>query len=246
MVWTAGGLLSGPIRWTRGARSVSLSDVALPILAGVALYGGFAAAKLVADQVPLSSHSVDSVLARADAGPRVLALVVALVNGVGEEVLFRGALHDAFDHYRSLCAMAIYGIVTIATLNVALVAAAVVMGSVFALERRASGGILAPILTHLSWSIRYCFSSHGDVTARRPPAGTVGCGGREAIASGPQEWKGDPDVATNDATSLWVAMGRLHRTERARAVVSARRGRLTPCGAIGSVPDSRAGRRTPG
>ena len=157
MVWTAGGLLSGPICWTRGARSVSPSDVALPILAGVALYGGFAAAKLMADQVPLLSHSVDSVLARADAGPRVLALVVALVNGVGEEVLFRGALHDAFDHYRSLRATVIYGVVTIATLNVALVAAAVVMGSVFALERRASGGILAPILTHLSWSILVLF-----------------------------------------------------------------------------------------
>ena len=158
VVWTAGGLLSGPIRWTRGgARSVSLSDVALPILAGVALYGGFAAAKLVADQVPPLSHSVNSVLARADAGPRLLALVVALVNGVGEEVFFRGALYDAFDRYRALWATAIYGIVTIATLNVALVAAAVVMGSVFALERRASGGILAPVLTHLSWSILVLF-----------------------------------------------------------------------------------------
>jgi CAAX protease family protein len=29
----------------------------------------------------------------------------------------------------------------------------VVLGSVVALQRRASGGILAPILTHITWSL---------------------------------------------------------------------------------------------
>jgi hypothetical protein len=33
-----------------------------------------------------------------------------------------------------------------------LVVAAGVMGTVFAVQRRASGGVLAPILTHVTWS----------------------------------------------------------------------------------------------
>jgi hypothetical protein len=37
-------------------------------------------------------------------------------------------------------------------LNVALVAAAVVMGTVFMVERRITGAVVAPIVTHLSWS----------------------------------------------------------------------------------------------
>jgi len=153
VTWTAGGLSSGPIQWTRnGAGGVSPTDIVFPVLLGAALFGAFFAAKLVADQVPVLAHSVNTVLGRADAGPRILALVVALVNGVGEEVLFRGALTDAFRRHRALWATAIYCVVTIATLNVALVAAAAIMGSVLALERRASGGVLAPILTHLTWS----------------------------------------------------------------------------------------------
>ena len=36
---------------------------------------------------------------------------------------------------------------------VALVLAATVMGTLFAAQRRASGGIQAPVLTHLTWSI---------------------------------------------------------------------------------------------
>ena len=43
-------------------------------------------------------------------------------------------------------------LVTVATLNVALVTAAAVMGTVFALERLATRGVLAPMLTHVTWS----------------------------------------------------------------------------------------------
>jgi hypothetical protein len=44
-------------------------------------------------------------------------------------------------------------LVTVATLNIALVVAAAAMGSVFMLERLATGGILAPTLTHVILSI---------------------------------------------------------------------------------------------
>jgi membrane protease YdiL (CAAX protease family) len=103
--------------------------------------------------VPLLSGSITRVLARADAGPQALVLLIALVNGIGEEVFFRGALYATFrtDHAAWLTT-AIYCGVTIATLNLALVAAGLVMGTIFGLERRATGGVAAPVLTHLSWS----------------------------------------------------------------------------------------------
>jgi membrane protease YdiL (CAAX protease family) len=49
-------------------------------------------------------------------------------------------------------------VATTTTRNPALVLAAGVMGTVFALQRRASGGIQAPLITHLTWStlmVRY-------------------------------------------------------------------------------------------
>ena len=46
-----------------------------------------------------------------------------------------------------------YVIATLATGNVMLAFAAILLGVVVGLERRASGGVLAPILTHCAWSL---------------------------------------------------------------------------------------------
>jgi uncharacterized protein len=55
------------------------------------------------------------------------------------------------DH-RAVVATAVYVLVTVATLNVALVVAAAAMGTVFMLERLTTRAILAPTLTHVTWS----------------------------------------------------------------------------------------------
>lgn len=158
VMWIAGAFLSGPIpvgaRWDRpGGTASGRRTTVLAVLVGAALFVMFAAATRVAARIPALSHSVTSILARADAGPRALVLGVALINGLGEEVFFRGALPAALgpDH-RAVWAIVVYGLVTVATLNLALVVAAVVMGTVFSAERRASGGVLAPSVTHLTWS----------------------------------------------------------------------------------------------
>jgi membrane protease YdiL (CAAX protease family) len=152
-VWIAGGLLAGSVPWRRDDDArVRPAEVTLPILLGSVLFGTFFAAKLVADHVPVLAHDVGSILARADTGPRLAVLVVALVNGLGEEVFFRGVLQSSFERHPLPWTTGIYTLVTLATLNLALVAAAVVMGTIFSLERRASRSILAPILTHLTWS----------------------------------------------------------------------------------------------
>ena len=45
-----------------------------------------------------------------------------------------------------------YSLATVATRNPALVLASGVMGTLLAVQRRATGGIQAPLLTHLTWS----------------------------------------------------------------------------------------------
>jgi membrane protease YdiL (CAAX protease family) len=152
VTWIIGALLSGPIP-IRQIRAIPRRlEIAAALLLAAALFSAFLAAKLLAEHLPLVSGGVASVLATADAGPRVSVLTIALLNGIGEEMLFRGSLQSSFTKHAALWTAAIYTLVTIATLNAALVVTALVMGAVFSAERRASGGILAPILTHLTWS----------------------------------------------------------------------------------------------
>ncbi len=70
-----------------------------------------------------------------------------------EEVFFRGALDEAAaDHGPVRVSTGSYVLATTATRNPALVLASVATGTLFALERLVSGGIQAPLLTHLTWS----------------------------------------------------------------------------------------------
>jgi membrane protease YdiL (CAAX protease family) len=150
--WIAGALASGPIpilpRDPRQGTTV-LGAAGL----GAVAYLVFLAAYLVATHLPVLSDALDSVLDRADAGSRAVVLGVALLNGIAEELFFRGAVRAAVGrHRRLLTTTAVYVVVTMATGNLALVAAAVVMGTLLGAIREASGGVLAPIATHLTWS----------------------------------------------------------------------------------------------
>ena len=93
---------------------------------------------------------------KADAGPVVFVLLLALVNGVAEELFFRGVLIDATLHRGVRVAAAVstvvYTAVTAVGGNTALTVAAVVMGTVFAVTRLWSRGVLVPTIVHLVWS----------------------------------------------------------------------------------------------
>jgi membrane protease YdiL (CAAX protease family) len=83
-----------------------------------------------------------------------LTIAVVAVNGIGEEMFFRGAVYVAAGRTQPVISTTVvYVAVTVATLNVALVIAALVMGTVFALQRRATNGVAVPIVTHVSWSL---------------------------------------------------------------------------------------------
>jgi hypothetical protein len=62
------------------------------------------------------------------------------------------------DRHPVASSTAIYALSTTTTRNPALVLAAGVMGTLFGLQRRASNGLQAPVITHLTWSalmVRY-------------------------------------------------------------------------------------------
>src|SRR5436190_1259057 len=104
-------------------------------------------------RVPILNQAIASVLQYAHRGSRPLVLATTLANGVGEEVFFRGAVYAAAGiKHPAATSTAVYTLAATATRNPGLVLASGVMGALFALQRRASGGIQAPVLTHLTWS----------------------------------------------------------------------------------------------
>ena len=152
--WLLGGISAGPLRWGhRGGVAANPPPVLAPVLAAVGAFTLFLAADLVVRHLPVLSGALGTVLAAADAGPRLAVLALALVNGLAEEVFFRGALYGALDARRAgLYSTLVYAAVTLATMNITLVLAALVMGTLWSVERRSTRGILAPILTHTTWS----------------------------------------------------------------------------------------------
>jgi len=153
--WVAGGLASGPLHLGRmiGHGDRLRRPVLTPVASGVGAFGAFYAAALVARRIPVLERAIGSVLSYADQGSGPLVLTTTLANGVAEEVFFRGALYAAAGADRPvLASTAVYGLATTATRNPALVLASVPMGLLFAQQRRITGGIQAPMLTHVVWS----------------------------------------------------------------------------------------------
>jgi uncharacterized protein YbjT (DUF2867 family)/membrane protease YdiL (CAAX protease family) len=153
--WTAGGLASGPLHrgWIESRDRPIRRPVLTPIATGVGAFGLFYAAARLSERIPALHRAVARALSFAQEGDDALVLATALANGVGEEIFFRGAVYAAFgDRHPVAASTAVYALATTSTRNPALVMAAAVMGGVFAMERRASGGVQAPMLTHLVWS----------------------------------------------------------------------------------------------
>ncbi|MFC4947551.1 CPBP family intramembrane glutamic endopeptidase [Pseudonocardia sp. GCM10023141] len=143
--WVVSARAAGPV--PRGS-----TQLLAPVLTGAGAFGVFYVGALVARRIPPLRRALKAVLGYAGgSGPLVLA--VTLGSGAAEEVFFRGALYDALpDGTKLQQSTAAYVLVTAATGNPALVAAAAGMGTLWGWQRRRSGGIQAPLLTHLTWS----------------------------------------------------------------------------------------------
>ncbi len=153
-VWAIGAFASGPLHLGRIIGHAELRRPVLsPIAVGLLLVAVFVVGALVVRQVPFLGRQVTSVLDFADEGSLLLLTVITLGNGIGEELFFRGAVYAAVPAHPVAVTTAAYTAVTLATGNVMLSFAAALLGTVVGLQRRASGGILAPIITHCTWSL---------------------------------------------------------------------------------------------
>lgn len=152
--WTVGGLASGPLHLGRERRRDDLlrRPVLKPVATGAAAFAFFEGCAVVAREIPVLERAISRVMVFAEEGQEGLVLLTALANGVGEEVFFRGALFAAAERHPVAVSTAVYTLGTATTRNPALVLAAGVMGTLFGLQRQATGGIQAPLLTHLTWS----------------------------------------------------------------------------------------------
>jgi membrane protease YdiL (CAAX protease family) len=154
LVWTVGAFASGPLHLGRITwRDTLARPVVTPILLGAVIVGVFVLGGLVIREIPYLQEQVGSVLDYADQGSLPLLVVITAVNGIAEELFFRGAAYAAIPRRPVLWTTVAYVVATAATGNVMLAFAAILLGVVVGLERRASGGILAPILTHCTWSV---------------------------------------------------------------------------------------------
>jgi membrane protease YdiL (CAAX protease family) len=153
--WTLGSLLSGPLHLGHILRGDTLlRPIITPIAAGLLLAALFVLGAFFIRTTPALASLTEDVLGYARLGNLWIIVVITLVNGIAEELFFRGALFAAIGIWHPvLISTVIYALATVAGGNPVLVFAAALLGAVVALERRASGGILAPILTHITWSL---------------------------------------------------------------------------------------------
>lgn len=152
-VWTVGAFASGPLHlgsicWRgRHQRPVITATVIGVLLAAVFVVGGF-----LGREIGPVRELTTAVLKYSSYSSPWLLVVIIVVNGVAEELFFRGALYTALGRcYPVPVSTALYVAATLASGNPMLGVAAIVLGVACGLERRATGGVLAPALTHVVW-----------------------------------------------------------------------------------------------
>ena len=157
--WTFGSLLSGPLHIGHIVLGGALRrPIITPIAAGLLLAALFVVGAIILRSIPPLARLAEDVLGYARLGNLWIIFMITLVNGIAEELFFRGALFAAIGAWHPvLISTVLYALATIAGGNPVLVFAAVVLGTVVGLQRRASGGVLAPILTHITWSLSMLF-----------------------------------------------------------------------------------------
>jgi CAAX protease family protein len=156
--WAGGALATGPLPWGRiqDHGNVPHRLMVMPVLTGAGAFGLFYGAARLARHMPVLNQAIAAALRYAEDGSAPLVLLTASANAVAEELFFRGALwsltEQAQAHPLATTTLA-YTVTTAVTRNPALTIAGTATSVLFGLHRRASGGVLAPILTHLTWSL---------------------------------------------------------------------------------------------
>jgi membrane protease YdiL (CAAX protease family) len=153
-VWVLGALLSGPLHagWGHTRRGEPARPIVQSLVLGVLLLLVFLVGALVVARIPVLREPVDQLLDHARFGAFAAVLAITFVNGVVEELYFRGALYAALPRHQVTLTTLLYALTTVGSGIPLLVLAATLIGLVTALQRRVTGGFLGPIITHVVWS----------------------------------------------------------------------------------------------
>lgn len=153
--WVVGALMSGKLylgsantrRGKPDSRAIIQSLVIGLLLIGLFLVGAMAIAAFPALRDPLLG-----LLDHARVGVLPVFVGLLFLNAVAAELFFRGGLYAATGgQHAVLITTFVFALSTVSTGIPALVVGAAVLGVVVGLQRRVTGGVLAPIITHLTW-----------------------------------------------------------------------------------------------
>jgi uncharacterized protein len=153
--WTCGALAAGPVPWrgdgsrTRPA-SAAPALIVVPVLTGTAAFAAFYGAARIARRNRRLRRGIASVLRYADAGSTPLVVLIATGSGVAEELFFRGALWSGSRPLRTTTLA--YAASMAAAGNPVLVLAGLLTSVIFGWQRDVTGGVLAPAVTHVTWT----------------------------------------------------------------------------------------------
>lgn len=154
-VWAIGARLSGPLHLGcvrfrgRNQRPVITGTVIGVLLGAVFIVGG-----LVAREIGPVRDYIVQVLQFANYGSLWLVALITVINGAAEEMFFRGALYTALGKFHpEVVSTVVYAVAVSAAGNPMLGFAGIILGAVCVYERRITGGVLAPMLTHFFWGL---------------------------------------------------------------------------------------------
>ncbi len=170
---TTGTVLSQarpPVR-SQGTEPRQARSLVKSVLAGVGAFGLFYRAAHLARGTPLLERAIRRALAYEREGSSPLILLTTGLNGVAEEMFYRGALWSVVADSNPIATTTLaYTAATAATRNLALILAGAATSLLFGYQRRATGGVLGPTVTHLTWSmlmLRYLPPLFGTSGRRR-------------------------------------------------------------------------------
>lgn len=160
--WLLGALLSGPLplgQARRRSRVGATRGVLQSLILGLALLALFLAGAVLVARIPVLAEPVQGLLDHARFGSLTMVALITAVNGVSEEVFFRGALFAALPRgWRVAGSTVVYTVVTALSGIPLLALAGLLLGLLVSLQRRATGGFLPPVVTHLTWSLGMLFA----------------------------------------------------------------------------------------
>ena len=148
--------LRGPTQrrpWLAPSFRAALTGVGLGVAMTLATYPLF---RLAVQLVPALEPEVEALYAAARARHVAVALAWTVLIIVAEEVLWRGLVLDLLDErmprLSSALSVTSYALAQLGSGSLIVLVLALVCGTVWTVQRRSTGSLLAPLLAHLIWS----------------------------------------------------------------------------------------------